>query len=306
MAEKYTYEYVKQYFADHNCELFEETYINSKQKLKYKCSCGEIHYTTFNSFNRGHGCRKLGGQKAALKTKLDFNYVYNYYKEYQCELLESQYKNSATPMKFKCHCGKITSKKFNAFKQSPRCDECGQKISVEKRFMTIDEIRKILLDNGIELLTTEYLGNKQKLEFKCYCGKIDKRNWNNLLYKGMCCKYCGRLKRSGENHYNYRSDLTDKDRAARKRTEIENLHWRYAIYRRDKSHCRICDTYKKIEAHHLYGYADYPELRYDIDNGICLCKTHHDEFHNLYGRGKNTKEQFIEFCNNRMIQVSGL
>ena len=32
-----------------------------------------------------------------------------------------------------------------------------------------------------------------------------------------------------------------------------------------------------------------------LNNGICLCKKCHKEFHGKYGWGKNTKEQFDDF-----------
>ena len=37
------------------------------------------------------------------------------------------------------------------------------------------------------------------------------------------------------------------------------------------------------------------ERRIDITNGVCLCEVCHKEFHKLYGKGDNTKEQYIEF-----------
>lgn len=41
--------------------------------------------------------------------------------------------------------------------------------------------------------------------------------------------------------------------------------------------CKInnheCDG--RLEAHHIYPWKDYPELRYDLTNGIPLCKRHH-------------------------------
>ena len=52
-----------------------------------------------------------------------------------------------------------------------------------------------------------------------------------------------------------------------------------------------------LEVHHLDGYDWCVEKRTDDTNGITLCETCHKNFHSLYGRGNNTKEQFEEwFC----------
>ncbi|MFW6002734.1 MAG: hypothetical protein ACOCQD_05275, partial [archaeon] len=50
-----------------------------------------------------------------------------------------------------------------------------------------------------------------------------------------------------------------------------------------------------IVAHHFYSYADYPELRLDIDNGITIKEGLHIIFHKIYGYGSNNKKQFEEF-----------
>jgi hypothetical protein len=53
--------------------------------------------------------------------------------------------------------------------------------------------------------------------------------------------------------------------------------WRQKIYARDKFCCQWpgCKNNKKVEAHHILRWADYPGLRYHLDNGITLCKYHH-------------------------------
>lgn len=53
--------------------------------------------------------------------------------------------------------------------------------------------------------------------------------------------------------------------------------WRLDVYRRDKFRCRWpnCSCKKHINAHHILNWAEYPLLRFEVDNGITLCKRHH-------------------------------
>lgn len=48
--------------------------------------------------------------------------------------------------------------------------------------------------------------------------------------------------------------------------------WRSAVYQRDNFTCIWCGyTGKKIVADHIKPFAQYPELRFAIDNGRTLC-----------------------------------
>lgn len=53
--------------------------------------------------------------------------------------------------------------------------------------------------------------------------------------------------------------------------------WRYEIWLRDNFKCKIGnpDCCGRIEAHHILPWKDFPELRYEINNGITLCHFHH-------------------------------
>lgn len=55
--------------------------------------------------------------------------------------------------------------------------------------------------------------------------------------------------------------------------------WRKQVKERDGHKCRICGGGGKVTAHHLFSYAEYPELRSDTNNGFTLCKFHHLDFH---------------------------
>lgn len=54
--------------------------------------------------------------------------------------------------------------------------------------------------------------------------------------------------------------------------------WRKDIYSRDKHRCQWpnCSyTGKKINAHHIKKWSEYPGLRFHPSNGITLCHNHH-------------------------------
>jgi hypothetical protein len=119
IGKKHTLEYVKSYFEEQGCELLEEKYINNKTKMKYICSCGNISKITFDHFKRGHRCNECGGTK-----KLTFEYVKNYFKNQGCELLEKEYINNRTEMKYKCSCEDISKATFNKFQNGKRCWKC--------------------------------------------------------------------------------------------------------------------------------------------------------------------------------------
>jgi len=50
-----------------------------------------------------------------------------------------------------------------------------------------------------------------------------------------------------------------------------------AVLERDGFKCRISnkDCKGKTEVHHILPWIDYPELRYEVNNGITLCHGHH-------------------------------
>lgn len=57
--------------------------------------------------------------------------------------------------------------------------------------------------------------------------------------------------------------------------------WRRAVYRRDGFTCQHCGATRGgyLCAHHIKPWADYPALRFDVDNGITLCLACHAKQH---------------------------
>lgn len=55
--------------------------------------------------------------------------------------------------------------------------------------------------------------------------------------------------------------------------------WRVKVFQRDKFKCQFpgCCNKTKIglNAHHIIRWVDAPLLRFEVTNGITLCKQHH-------------------------------
>ena len=43
--------------------------------------------------------------------------------------------------------------------------------------------------------------------------------------------------------------------------------------------CALCNSTENLEAHHVIKWADYPQGRIDINNGLCLCIDCHTKEH---------------------------
>ena len=157
-------------------------------------------------------------------------------------------------------------------------------------------------------------GNIRLLKFQDYrdlCKSciLKRRNITEKQRKIVSCSQIGRKhteesKRKmrenhidvfGSNNPNWNPNLTSTDREI-DRKYPEYTKWRKEIYERDNYTCQICGKIGGIlNAHHIEGYAKNPSLRTTLSNGITLCEKHHKDFHHQYGKGNNTKEQFIEF-----------
>lgn len=70
---------------------------------------------------------------------------------------------------------------------------------------------------------------------------------------------------------------------AKKRINYTYRKWRAAVLERDCMRCVKCGSTEHLEAHHIKPFAEYPDLRLDLDNGITLCRACHRALHKKGG-----------------------
>lgn len=99
------------------------------------------------------------------------------------------------------------------------------------------------------------------------------------IRRSYCSRYCyGKAHRS-EKNYRWIKDRTKLCRISKQgeRRSSAYFEWRKQVWLRDNYKCKISnkECSALIEAHHILGWKEYPELRFITNNGITLCRAHH-------------------------------
>lgn len=96
----------------------------------------------------------------------------------------------------------------------------------------------------------------------------------------FCSKECSSNFHSGENHHDWKNGISGEFKKIRATEEYKV--WQKEVYKRDGWTCRICSNKPKdIVAHHIKSFADYPELRFIVNNGITFCRSCHAKIHGI-------------------------
>lgn len=84
------------------------------------------------------------------------------------------------------------------------------------------------------------------------------------------------------------------------RQSAEGKAWSYDVLSKANFTCVKCNERGgKLHAHHLNSFNSHPDQRFDLNNGACLCETCHSSFHEKYGKGDNTEDQFNEWIGHK-------
>ena len=189
----------------------------------------------------------------------------------------------------RCKCGK----EFITLGRGLRdgvIDNCGCRTSEKLRNHKFHDLRGIIYNNVTFIEFSHKNKHRQsRWKCRCHCGKY--------FITLACCILNGHTTSCGC----YRPRLSNG------RGSIRHHKWKTLIRKQSNNRCNICgDTKSGLIAHHIKPWALYPELKYDPDNGVCLCRICHNKYHERYGIvGPNINVDTLqEFKQARQQQLS--
>ncbi len=140
------------------------------------------------------------------------------------------------------------------------------------RIRTNEELNR-LKKHGFQKGFNPHNKDNGRIKFNCIiCGE---EVFDKPYRRKKTCSYKCRTELShilrGVNHWNYKGENNYLQRQW-----SEYREWRTKVFERDNYTCQSCG--KKggnLNAHHIQNFANYLELRFEISNGITLCKDCH-------------------------------
>ena len=102
-------------------------------------------------------------------------------------LLSTEYINAHSKLDYICPKGHKHSITWNKFNTGRRCPKCSGQI------ITFEEVKQAFKKEGYELLSTEYINNKTKLDYICLKGHKHSITWNDFQSGARCPECCGNI-----------------------------------------------------------------------------------------------------------------
>ena len=75
--------------------------------------------------------------------------------------------------------------------------------------------------------------------------------------------------------------------------------WRKKVYQRDEFRCQMprCRSKFRLQAHHIKKWSTAATLRYDVDNGITLCRECHEKINGVESHYETTFNLIVAHTN---------
>lgn len=116
------------------------------------------------------------------------------------------------------------------------------------------------------------------IEYQCEICGVSFRAFKSRKNVHYCSLRCMGKDRSMEKHHAWKGGFYPEEKRARLTTDYKE--WRSAVFSRDDWTCQDCGVRGVIlRAHHVFTFAEFPEHRLSVWNGITLCVDCHRKLH---------------------------
>ncbi len=172
-------------------ECLSEEYINAQSHLTWKCSEGHVWNAAAKHVMFGSWCPKCNGK---FSKEDGLEQAKQYAKSKGGECLSTEYVNSYSKLKWKCSEGHTWNSSYNILFKNYWCKKCSSQSNINKDGLKIAQ-EYAASKNG-ECLSTEYLGTKKELTWKCENNHIWTSKYVNVVLSNSWCPQCSKYYQS--------------------------------------------------------------------------------------------------------------
>lgn len=301
-------EEIEKIFSKNGCLLLTsyKQIKNGKSILDFVCKCGEEERKTLNAFLLTPCCNQCSKKRKAQDnsneaTKKD---ILREFGKYDGKLISiNSFNGLKSSITFICEkCTKRATKLFSSFKKFPMCTNCARRKNVKINYSYVYSY--VINNSNATIISESYVNLDSPLKFLCKCGNEFTTSFHRFKYENKRqCNKCGIEMRAGENSPFWKGGVTTENVLSRQSKEY--IHWREQVFKRDRYTCQCCGDIQggSLNAHHIENFSTHKNKRFDLNNGITLCKYCHDfrhygSFHHTYGTRNNDLKQLLEYIEN--------
>jgi hypothetical protein len=185
MSEKTSINEIKNFAKLKGGYLLSKNYVNNKQKLLWKCSCGNEWQTSWVDIRyRNSWCPACSSIIRVNKLrKYTFNDLYEIVKEKSGILLSKKYINYDTKLKIKCSDNHIFYLTTRQIETNNWCPECNRKT-------VSNQLKNILKNKNGKLIKGKIINHKSEVIIKCENNHTWKTKIHNIIYNENWCPHC--------------------------------------------------------------------------------------------------------------------
>lgn len=135
---------------------------------------------------------------------------------------------------------------------------------------------------GSEIQKKSLIGKFKSEEHKNNLSKAMKNSEANIktrFKKGKDNPAYGK-NQTGPVNNNWKGGITNTNQ--KRRNDPRLIEWRKQVFERDKYTCQKCGIQGYLQAHHIISFSKDFSKAFDIENGLTVCVSCHEEIHGIF------------------------